>query len=315
MIATVTMNPCLDKTITVHGLKVDETNRWTSVRGDPGGKGIGVSRAIHEMGGETIIYGFIGGNDGRMVEILLDKEGVPCDFTPIEGDTRTNFIITDTKSHQQTRLGAPGPPISEDELKRLSRKLNRTNNPLPAFVVFAGSIPPGVPAGIYRQWIEDAKAKGVRTALDADGKWLKEGIKAIPYLIKPNIHEAEELLGTELPTERSIVEAAHELLERGIEVVVISRGKEGFIAADKEETLKVISPKVKVESSVGAGDCTVAGVVMELARGESLVDACRLGAAMGAAAVMTPATELCRRSDVEKLLPRINIAKINSGAA
>jgi 6-phosphofructokinase 2 len=308
------MNGCLDKTITVHGLKVDEANRWTSVRMDPGGKGIGVSRAIHEMGGETVIYGFIGGDDGRAVEILLDKEGVFCDFTPIEGETRTNFIITDTKAHQQTRLDAPGPSISGDELERLRRKLDRIS-PSPSFMVFAGSVPPGVPAGIYRQWIEDAKAKGIRTALDADGKWLEEGVKAKPYLMKPNVHEAEILLGMRLTTERSIIEAAHGLLEAGIEVVVISRGGEGFIAIGGGEALRVISPKVRVESTVGAGDCTVAGVVMELARGKSLADACRLGAAMGTAAVMTPATELCRRSDVNKLLPQIKITQIDSGTA
>jgi 6-phosphofructokinase 2 len=313
MIATVTMNPCLDKTITVHGLRLDEANRWTSVRRDPGGKGIGVSRAIHEMGGETIIYGFIGGSDGRVVEILLDREGVPCDFTPIEGETRTNFIVTDTKTHRQTRLDAPGPSISDDELRRLGRRLDGLSSALD-FIVFSGSVPPGVPAGIYRNWIEAAKGKGIRTALDADGKWLREGIKAKPYIIKPNVHEAEMLLGMELATEEAVAEAARRLVKEGIQVVVISRGKDGLIAAGGGEILKVESPEVEVKSSVGAGDCTLAGLVMELARGKPLAEACQLGAAMGTAAVLTPATELCHRSDVERLLPQVKVSRINSDA-
>ena len=97
MIATITLNPCLDRTITVCGLKVDEVNRWTSARLFAGGKGIDVSRAIHGTGGRTMAYGFIGGPAGRTVEILLDEEGVPFSFTPIGQETRTNFIIADTK--------------------------------------------------------------------------------------------------------------------------------------------------------------------------------------------------------------------------
>ena len=112
MIATVTLNPSLDRTITVAGLVIDETNRWASTRLYAGGKGIDVSRAIHEMRGKTIAYGFVGGDAGRTIEILLDEEGVPFSFTPIEQETRTNFIIDDTKTNQQTRIDAPGPRIS-----------------------------------------------------------------------------------------------------------------------------------------------------------------------------------------------------------
>ena len=98
MIATITLNPSLDEHITVHGLVVEETNRWVRLRRYAGGKGIDVSRAIHEMGGQTVAYGFIVGHEGRTLEILLDEEGVPYSFTPIEQETRTNFIISDTRT-------------------------------------------------------------------------------------------------------------------------------------------------------------------------------------------------------------------------
>jgi len=113
MIATITLNPSLDRTITVAGMAVDETNRWTSTRLYAGGKGIDVSRAVHEMRGKTVAYGFVGGVAGRAVEILLDEEEVPFSFTPIGQETRTNFIISDTKTSQQTRIDAPGPRISK----------------------------------------------------------------------------------------------------------------------------------------------------------------------------------------------------------
>src|SRR4030066_2275989 len=109
MIATVTLNPSLDKIVTVEELVIDEANRWTSFRRDPGGKGINVSRVIHELRGKTIAYGFIGGVDGDILKQLLQQQGVPFDFTPIKGEIRSNLIITNLQTRRQTRIDAPGP--------------------------------------------------------------------------------------------------------------------------------------------------------------------------------------------------------------
>lgn len=306
MIATITLNPSLDRTITVHGLKLNESNRWTSLRLFAGGKGIDVSRAIHEMDGRTTAYGFIGGPEGRTLEILLDEEGVPFSFTPVEKGTRTNFIITDTESAQQTIINAPGPHISKRELERFLEKLRRIY-PHPDLLVVGGSVPPGVPSDIYYTIIMRAKDYGLRTILDSAGQWLAEGIKAKPYLIKPNVREAEELLGTELSTEEAIIKAVRNLVKMGVEIAVISRGKEGIIAATKEKIFKAVPPPVKVRSAVGAGDCTIAGLALKLAYGEPLLEACRLAVAMGSAAVLTPGTELAHRADVERMLPQVKV--------
>ncbi len=306
MIATITLNPSLDEHIMVPGLVVEEANRWVRRYRYAGGKGIDVSRAVYEMGGITVAYGFVGGLDGRALEILLDEEGVLFSFTPIKEETRANLIITDAKTLQQTRIDAPGPRISKRELERLLIKL-RQIRPSPDLKVVGGSVPPGVPVNIYYDIIMDARERGVRTVLDAEGQWLAEGLKAKPYLIKPNVHEIEMLLGRELPTEEAITEAALDLVKVGIEVVVISRGKEGIIAATKGGVFKAVSPSVKVRSAVGAGDCTVAGLALKLAYGEPLIEACRLAVAMGTACVLTTGTELCHKADVERLLSQIKV--------
>jgi 6-phosphofructokinase 2 len=311
LIATITINPSLDQHITVDGLVVDGTNRWSRLHRYAGGKGIDVSRAIHEMEGRTVAYGFIGGAIGRAVEILLDEEGVPFSFTPIQRETRTNFIITDSKSSQQTRIDAPGPHISKGEWERFRRKMLRIR-PGPDLIVAGGSVPPGIPTDVYYTIIMEAKDFGVRAILDSDGQWLAEGVKAKPYLIKPNIQEAEELLNRELPTEEAIIKAALDIVDLGIEIAIISRGKDGIIAATKKEVLKAVPPPVKVKSAVGAGDCTIAGLALKLASEESLSKACRLAVAMGTAAVLTPGTELARKADVEKLLPQVKVKKITT---
>jgi 6-phosphofructokinase 2 len=146
--------------------------------------------------------------------------------------------------------------------------------------------------------------------LDSDNKWLKEGIKAKPNVIKPNVHEAEELLERHLRSETAIVKALKLLVDSGIEVAVISRGKEGLIAANGEKVIKAISPQVEVRSTVGAGDSTIAGLVLKLNEGLNIDEACRWAVAAGTAAALTPGTELCRREDVEKLLPKVKIKRL-----
>jgi 6-phosphofructokinase 2 len=309
MIATVTLNPSLDRTVTVEELVMDEANRWTSLRRDPGGKGINVSRVIHELGGETVAYGFIGGIDGETLKHLLQQQAVPFDFTPIKGEIRSNFIIADLATYHQTRIDAPGPHIMRHELQKLVQKVKHIS-PKPDFLVFAGSVPPAVPADIYRQLIEAAKNNGIKTVLDSDNKWLKEGIKAKPNVIKPNVHEAEELLGKHLRSEAAIVKALKLLVDRGIEVAVISRGKDGLIAANGEMVLKAIPPQVEVRSTVGAGDSTIAGLVLKLNEGLAIDEACRWAVAAGTAATLTPGTELCRREDVERLLSKVKIKRL-----
>ena len=306
MIATITLNPSLDVTITVHGLALDDTNRWTNLRLYAGGKGVDVSRAIHEMGGRTIAFGFIGGSAGRQLEILLDEEGVPYMFTPIKGETRTNFIITDTKASTQTRIDAPGPRTSKREFERFHRRMTEIH-PKPSLVVAGGSVPPSLPVDIYCDIIMEAAEFEVRTILDSEGQWLKDGIKAKPYLIKPNVREAEMLLRRELPNEESIVEAALELLETDVEIIVVSAGKDGLVAATKEKIVKAVPPEVRVRSTVGAGDGAVAGLALKLVHNEPLIEACRLAVAMGTAAVLTPGTELGHRADVERLLPQVKV--------
>jgi 6-phosphofructokinase 2 len=312
MIATVTLNPSLDRTITVNGLVIDETNRWISTRLYAGGKGIDVSRAIHEMGGKTVAYGFVGGVAGRTVEILLDEEGVPFSFTPIEQETRTNFIIGDTETAQQTRIDAPGPRISKKEFDRFHSKMRRIS-PRPDLIVVGGSIPPGLPVETYYDIISEAKYFGIRCMLDSEGKWLEAGIKAKPYLVKSNIHETEMLIAREMTDEAAIVEAARNIVGMGTQIAVISRGKDGIIAATEDEVIKAVPPEVKVKSTVGAGDCLIAGMAIRLARGKQLLEACRLATAMGTACVLTPGTELCHRADVERLLPQIMVWRMSNG--
>ena len=309
MIATVTLNPALDQHVEVDNLVLDDTNRWVSFKRQPGGKGINVSRVLRELGGDTVAYGFIGGHAGDDIERLLKEEGVHTDFTRIKTEIRSNFIITDLKTHRQTRISAPGPRVTPGEFKKLLDRITGLK-PRPQYIIFAGSVPPGVPYYIYRELIDRMKVLGIRTVLDAADMWLIEGIHARPDIIKPNVREAQTLLGVELKTEEDIICAVKTIVGMGVGIAAISRGPDGMIIADGNVILKVVPPQVEVMSTVGAGDSTVAGLVFKLSEGGSLEEASRLAVAAGTAATLTPGTELCHKEDVERLLPLVKVEKM-----
>jgi 6-phosphofructokinase 2 len=309
LIATITLNPSLDRHVAVENLILDDTNRWLSFKREPGGKGINVSRVVKELGGKTIAYGFVGGFAGRTLRAILKQHDVPCDFTPIKSEIRSNFIITDLKTHCQTRISAPGPRVSTGELKKLVAKV-RSLKPKPDYMVMAGSVPPGVPFYIYRDLVHEMKALGIITVLDSADLWLQEGIKAIPDVVKPNVREAQTALGMELGSQEDIIRAVRALIGNGIGIAAISCGREGMIIGDKNAIYRVVPPAVDVMSTVGAGDSSVAGLVFKLSCGGSLEEASRFAVATGTAATLTPGTELCHKRDVELLLPLVKVERL-----
>ena len=304
MIATITLNPCLDKYISVAHLELNETNRSQAVKQYAGGKGLDVSRAVHEMGGETLAFGFAGGNEGVILTTLLAQEGVPFSFVPINDETRSCYIISETDSAQQIRISTPGAGVSPGEVSELVNRV-WSLRPAPDILVCGGSVPPGLPADIYAGIIRQAREQNIKSILDSSGIFLQEGVKALPFLIKPNEREAEELLGRSLVSEKDMLEAAREIVRMGVEIAVISLGKNGLVAASRNQSVKAVPPEVSAVSTVGAGDSTVAGLAIALAQGETLEQACRLATAMGTAAVLMPGTTLARRADVERILPLV----------
>ena len=170
--------------------------------------------------------------------------------------------------------------------------------------------PPGVPATIYQRWIRQLRRRAVPVVLDASGAALREGVKARPWLIKPNREEAQELLGRRLRTRRHSVEAARALQRLGMSVVILSLGGEGALLAMAGGVWHAGTPRVKARSAVGAGDALVGGFLAGWLQRRSMAEAFRLGVAAGTATVMTPGTELCHARDVRRLLRRVTVQRV-----
>lgn len=305
MIYTVTLNPALDKTVEIPSLTVDSVNRITTMRTDPGGKGINVSKVVQKLGGESTATGILGGSTGQAICSALEEMKIKAEFRFVEGETRTNLKIIDPVNHTNTDLNEPGILISEEILNGL---LNELVSKVKEgdIVVMSGSLPKGAPKDTYGVWVKTCKEAGAKVFLDVDGALLEAGIKESPYLVKPNNHELSALLGRKLSTPEELAEAAAELMEKyEIAKVVVSMGGDGALYITKEETIYAEGLKVTVKSTVGAGDSVVAALAVSEEAGKTMEETVRLSTACGAANVMCSGTQPAEYEVIEELMPRV----------
>lgn len=310
MIYTITLNPALDHFLEVGDLKVDDANRMRTECLYAGGKGIDVSRAIRQLGGDSMALGFIGGHNGQLMVDLLKAEGVTCYFTPIAQETRRNIIISTRTRGTQTILNSIGPVVTANEWREFLTHL-RLLDLREACVVLSGSLPRGVSHDAYRQIISLVQRRGARAILDADGPSLRAGLKAKPFASKPNVNELRRLTGRSLRTDAEILGAAESLNRSGVKMVIVSCGRRGILAVSGSERYHATPPAVKVRSTVGAGDSAVAGFVFRHAGGKTFEDCIRFATAAGTAATLAPGNQLCRLRDVQRLMPRIRVARLS----
>ena len=308
-IVTLTLNPCLDQITGVDRVEPDRKLRMNAPRYEPGGGGINVARAIHRLGGETLAVHTAGGPMGELLGELLDKEAVNHSAVEIEGNTRINPNVFEHGSDRLYRFIMPGPTIAPDALDRCGDCLLEAISQAD-YLVISGSLPPDVPDRTYVDIASRARASGKRVLLDTSGDALKRAVGQGVYLIKPNLRELRELTGEALDSDRQIADAGRKLIaEQAVEVVLVSLGGGGAMLITADQAERIATPTVTIRSKVGAGDSLTGALALSLGRGDGLRRAAQFGIAAGAAAVMTPGTELCRREDTERLFNEMTESK------
>lgn len=305
-IVTITLNPALDHTVHIPQFKTGEVNRAQQQRIDPGGKGINVAKVVRALGYPVAVTGFLGQDNSKVFNEYFQRKAIDNFFVEVTGAARVNIKIVDNHNGQVTEINFPGLISTSPDLAKLTGVIRRLTDDRQYFVI-SGSLPQGLPDTIYGQLIEILKGQRVKVLLDSSGAALREGIKALPDAIKPNLEELSQLMGKSLEKENDIRKAIAELLAGGIKQVVVTLGSQGAIIADKEQTLRVRPPAVIAKSTVGAGDALVAGFVVGQTRGLSLAECARLGTAAATASVIQPGTQAGSIKEVARLLAEIDI--------
>jgi len=304
-IITLNMNPAIDKSTTTEHVIAERKLYCGPASYEPGGGGVNVSRAIKKLGGGSLLVYPAGGMPGKMLNELLEQEGIDQLLLSIKGITRENLIVLEETTGRQFRFGMQGPKLERDEWEHCLLELS-TANPAPDYLVASGSLPLGVPSDFYARVARIGKEIGAKVIIDAAGDALAHALQEGVYLIKPNVREFRELAGNNIKEESQITEAAQSMVRAGqCEVMVISLGAAGALLVSEDIVEHIVPPTVPISSKVGAGDSMVAGIVLSLSRGKELREAALYGIAAGSAAVMPPGTELCRKEDTERLYAKM----------
>lgn len=306
MIYTVTLNPALDRELTVPAIQYDAVLRATEVRIDYGGKGFNVSRALCALGERSVALGFLGGMTGHRFVKGLPSLGIAVDFVEIKDETRTNISIVTTNRSRYLKVNEPGPEISRVEQAALLEKIKGLAKSGDWWVL-SGNLPRGVPADFYAQMIDLVQAAGARVILDTSGEPLKHGCEAGPFLVKPNAEEAAELTGIAVTTPDNARAAVLAITKLGAQHVFMSFGKLGALLFDGERAWFAAAPTIEEKNPIGAGDCAVAGLTWGLSRNLTTPEALRWGVASGSAAASLAGTTVGDYALVSALVERVEV--------
>ncbi|MEW6403971.1 MAG: 1-phosphofructokinase [Chloroflexota bacterium] len=311
MIYTLTLNPAVDRELTVPDMEFDSVLRASESRIDFGGKGFNVSRLLKGMNQPSIAVGFLGGNAGQLLQKGLQSLGIGTDFVWVAEETRTNVSIVMQSHYHYIKVNEKGPRVDEAKQQELLDKIDSLAKNGDWWVL-AGSLPPRVPNDMYARVIHVLNGHGANAILDTCGESLKFGCAEKPFLVKPNAEEAHALTGLPMETPAEIAAGAAEIRRMGAQNVVISMGKAGALLCTAGETWLVYTPKIQEKNPIGAGDSMVGGVVWALTQGVALKEALGWGVASGAATASLPGTEVGSRPLIEELFAQVRFEKLEA---
>jgi 6-phosphofructokinase 2 len=286
LIVTLTINPAVDRTVTVDKLVFEDRAYILDRAEAAGGRGINASQVIHAFGGKTMALLTSGGPAGERMEKSLRGMGFPFESVKVQSESRINLTISD-KQGLTVKLNEKGESLAASEIKSIrdlvDKKLDGAK-----WLMICGSMQPGVRPHFYCELIELAKRRGVPTLLDTDGEALQHALEAKPAVISPNQHEAERLLGRALLTRTQFLEAVERIHAMGPQSVVLSLGSRGALGVSPEGMFEALPPRIDALCPIGAGDALAAAFVWSMEKGKSFAESLRWGVAAGTATAALP---------------------------
>jgi 1-phosphofructokinase/tagatose 6-phosphate kinase len=313
VIVTVTLNAALDRSLTVPTLQLGKRHRASDVLTLAGGKGINVARALKRLDVPVVATGLAGGRTGTRIVEELTSEAILNDFVRIRDESRTSTLVVDPTSGQQTEINEWGPKVTETELGVLMDKLRYLSRGADA-VVFAGTIPRGVSEAFYAEASRELVRRGIRIALDTEGEPMRLGLEADPWLVSPNQHEAEQLVGQELFDDEDFLMALDAIAELGARNVHITL-EDGCFALVREDRqvhrYRARAQQLEPVSVVGAGDALLAQWLAARLSGASAEDALRVAVAAGSASVLEVGAGRFDPAEAKRLAAAVEVHELH----
>jgi len=290
-------------------LALDSVNRAVATYYGAAGKSFNVAKVLKSLGEEPVAVSFLGGDRGNYLREVMAGKGICLDCVNVAPRTRQCVTVIDECGKTQTELVEESARVSPEDFGHLLEIVRRRIHSA-TFVVMSGTIAPGGPANLYYELANLATEAGATSVVDAQGEPLKEVLRAGPGLIKPNKLELEATVGRSLDRRSDVLTAMRELHERGAQRVVVTSGADEIIAFDGDAFWRIQPPPISAVNPIGSGDAFTAGVVHRLKRGDDLGEACRWGAAAGAANAINLLAGEVDRGDVERLVLQTHLERV-----
>lgn len=308
MILCLGPTPAAQRVMIFHRLTLDAVNRAHTTLDGAAGKAVNVAKVLRTLGETVVATGFAGGDRGEFIRQALADRGVAVDFVPVPERTRQCVTVIDEAGGTVTELVEESRPVASAAYEALAASLQR-HLPACRAVVLSGTLTPGGPVDFYRRCAGAAHAAGVWCGVDAQGPPLLAALEARPDLVKPNRAELAATTGRELPDEPAVFAALRELHARGAQRVVVTAGAAPTLAFDGRTFWRITPPRIRALNPIGSGDAFTAALTARLARGDDLGEACRWGAAAGAANALTPMAGEVERAQVEVLVNELCVER------
>lgn len=313
MILTVTMNPSIDMAYDLDHLQIDQVNRAKAVNKTAGGKGLNVTRVIHQMGYDVTATGLLGGEFGEYILEKLATEQIAADFTKITGETRNSIALLHDGG-KQTEVLEKGPRITGTErvafLKDFDALLDKSD-----LVTISGSLPQGLTEDFYTKLIELATQKDVAVLLDTSGASLETAVKSnsLPLLIKPNAAELGALVNKKIDDQDTdeVVQLLRTPAFAKLKWISTSLGSNGAIVKHEDQLYRAEIPKVAAVSPVGSGDASLAGLAIGISRHQAPVDIIKTSMTLGMLNALESATGCVDPQKFQKYFDLVKVSKIN----
>ena len=308
MITVINLNASVDKRYELADIEKGKVIRARQVENTAGGKGLHVANVATILGENVLATGFLGGKTGEFIEEKLEQMSIKNDFVKIAGETRECLAFI-TDDLVQTEILESGPQVTKEELDLFLEKYDKLLTKS-SVIVASGSIPSNVPLNIYEELINRASRANIKFLLDTSGQPLINGIKANPFLIKPNLEELEAISGKAILTQQDILEEITKLNDKGIKCVIVSMGEKGSLVGFGGEKYRVKVPEITAINPVGSGDSFVAGFSVGLHRDYSIKGILALAAACGTANAMNSQTGCVKKEVVKNIIGKVIITKL-----
>ncbi|OCG78280.1 1-phosphofructokinase [Gilliamella sp. Nev6-6] len=304
-IATITLNPAYDLLGFCPKVELGDVNLVQTNALLAAGKGINVAKVLSDLDVQLTVGGFLGKENRDGFNLLFKSLNVVDKFETIAGRTRINVKLTE-ESSEVTDLNFSGFTISEQDWQSFVKNSLEWLKDID-MVAISGSLPAGVSLDKFTNWMEQVKAICPKIVFDSSRDALVAGLKAKPWLIKPNDKELEMWIGRKLSTLDDVKKAAMELVNGGVDNVIISLGSKGALWVTKNEAWLAKPPKCQVVSTVGAGDSMVAGLMYGLITEQSIKDTLVFASSVAALSVGQAGVGIAERQAVNNMLEKIEI--------